>query len=100
MVDHLHLLVQGMRQLQQLQMNRKDHTEAEAVKGGTERQKMPEPGDAAAEFNDWMYITEQQLGALTDNASAWFGKCLACAWEAYVRYQGSSALERLSSGAD
>ena len=96
MVDHLHLLVQGMRQLQQLQMNRKDHTEAEAVKGGTELQKMPEPGDAAVEFNDWMYITEQQLGALTDNASAWFGKCLTCAREAYVRYQGSSALERLS----
>eukprot|EP00439_Symbiodinium_sp_Y106_P073204 s1140_g13.t1 len=95
MVDHLHLLVQGMRQLQQLQMNRKDHTEAEAVKGGTERQKMPEPGDAAAEFNDWMYITEQQLGALTDNASAWFGKCLACAWEAYeLRDQKWFRLER------
>ncbi|CAE7577689.1 RE1 [Symbiodinium sp. CCMP2456] len=96
MVDHLHLLVQGMRQLQQLQMNRKDHGEAEAVKGSVELQRMPEPGDAAVEFNDWMYITEQQLGALTDNASSWFSKCLSCAREAYVRYQGASALERLS----
>ena len=96
MVDHLHLLAQGMRQLQQLQMNRKDPAEAEAVKGSVELQRMPEPGDAAVEFNDWMYITEQQLGALTDNASSWFAKCLACAREAYVRYQGASALERLS----
>ncbi|CAE7352485.1 RE1, partial [Symbiodinium necroappetens] len=96
MVDHLHLLVQGMRQLQQLQMNRKDPAEAEAVKGSVELQRMPEPGDAAVEFNDWMYITEQQLGALTDNASSWFAKCLACAREAYMRYQGASALERLS----
>ncbi|CAE7890279.1 GIP, partial [Symbiodinium necroappetens] len=96
MVDHLYLLVQGMRQLQQLQMNRKDPVEAEAVKGSVELQRMPEPGDAAVEFNDWLYITEQQLGALTDNTSSWFAKCLACAREAYVRYQGASALERLS----
>ncbi|CAE7214330.1 RE1 [Symbiodinium microadriaticum] len=96
MVDHLHLLVQGMRQLQQLQMNKKDHSEAEAVKGSVELQKMPEPGDAAVEFNDWMYVTEQMLGALTDNAGAWFGQCLQCAREAYTRYQDASALERLS----
>ncbi|CAE7236757.1 RE1 [Symbiodinium sp. CCMP2456] len=96
MVGHLHLLVQGMRQLQQLQMNKKDHSEAEAVKGSVELQKMPEPGDAAVEFNDWMYVTEQMLGALTDNASAWFGQCLQCAREAYVKYQNASALERLS----
>ncbi|CAE7876411.1 TY5A [Symbiodinium sp. KB8] len=96
MVDHLHLLVQGMRQLQQLQMNKKDHPEAEAVKGSVELQKMPEPGDAAVEFNDWMYVTEQMLGALTDNASAWFGQCLQCAREAYAKYQDASALERLS----
>ncbi|CAE7250766.1 ATG18, partial [Symbiodinium sp. CCMP2456] len=96
MVDHLHLLVQGMRQLQQLQMNKKDHSEAEAVKGSVELTKMPEPGDAAVEFNDWMYVTEQMLGALTDNASAWFAQCLRCAQEAYSRYQNASALERLS----
>ena len=96
MVDHLHLLVQGMRQLQQMQMNRRDPTEAEAVKGSVELQKMPEPGDAAVEFNDWMYVTEQMLGALTDNASAWFSQCLQCAREAYSRYQEASALERLS----
>ncbi|CAE7242183.1 unnamed protein product, partial [Symbiodinium sp. CCMP2456] len=89
-----------MRQLQQLQMNKKDHSEAEAVKGSVELQKMPEPGDAAVEFNDWMYVTEQMLGALTDNASAWFGQCLQCAREAYVKYQNASALERLSINPD
>ena len=51
-------------------MNKKDHPEVEAVKGNVELQKMPEPGDAAVEFNDWMYVTEQMLGALTDNVSA------------------------------
>ncbi|CAE7365235.1 unnamed protein product, partial [Symbiodinium sp. CCMP2456] len=81
-------------------MNKKDHSEAEAVKGSVELQKMPEPGDAAVEFNDWMYVTEQMLGALTDNASAWFGQCLQCAREAYVKYQNASALERLSISPD
>eukprot|EP00439_Symbiodinium_sp_Y106_P022529 s5312_g2.t2 len=98
MVDHLHLLVQGMRQLQQLQMNRKDHSETEAVKGGIELQKMPEPGNAVVEFNDWIYVTEQMLGALTHNASSWFAQCLQCARDAYLKYQNASALdlERLS----
>eukprot|EP00439_Symbiodinium_sp_Y106_P044585 s732_g5.t1 len=96
MVDHLHLLVQGMRQLQQMQMSRKDPSESEAMKGSVELPKMPDLGDAAVEFNDWIYVTEQMLGALTDSASGWFSMCLACAREAYARYQGASALERLS----
>ncbi|CAE7919128.1 unnamed protein product [Symbiodinium necroappetens] len=96
MVGHLHLLVQGMRQLQQLQISKKDTSEAETMKGNIELPPMPELGDAAVEFNDWLYVAEQMLGALTDSASTWLSESLRCAREAYDRYQRASAMDRLT----
>ena len=57
---------------------------------------MPELGDAAVEFNDWLYIAEQMLGCLTDSASTWFSESLRCARETYDLYQKSSAMDRLT----
>ena len=96
MVGHLHLLVQGMRQLQQLQIAKKETPETETMKGNIELPPMPELGDAAVEFNDWLYVAEQMLGALTDSASTWLGESLRCAREAYDRYQRASAMDRLT----
>ncbi|CAE7215721.1 GIP, partial [Symbiodinium necroappetens] len=96
MVGHLHLLVQGMRQLQQLQISKKDTPETETMKGNIELPPMPELGDAAVEFNDWLYVAEQMLGALTDSASVWLSESLRCAREAYDRYQRASAMDRLT----
>ena len=96
MVGHLHLLVQGMRQLQQLQIAKKEAPEVETMKGNIELPAMPELGDAAVEFNDWLYIAEQMLGSLTDSASAWFSESLRCARETYDLYQKSSAMDRLT----
>ncbi|CAE7197513.1 GIP, partial [Symbiodinium sp. KB8] len=96
MVGHLHLLVQGMRQLQQLQIAKKETPESETMKGNIELPPMPELGDAAVEFNDWLYVAEQMLGALTDSASTWLGESLRCAREAYDRYQRASAMDRLT----
>ena len=96
MVGHLHLLVQGMRQLQQLQISKKDVAEAETMKGNIELPPMPEPGDAAVEFNDWLYEAEQMLGALTDSASTLLSESLRCAREAYDHYQRASAMDRLT----
>ena len=67
------------------------------MKGTVELSAMPEvTTDAAVEFSDWLYVVEQTIGAITDSAARWFATNLACAREAYARYQQSSALERLS----
>ena len=88
--------MQGMRQLQQLQISKKDTPETETMKGNIELPPMPELGDAAVEFNDWLYVAEQMLGALTDSASAWLSESLRCPREAYDRYQRASAMDRLT----
>ena len=95
--DPLQLLVQGMRQLQQVHMAKKDNAEHEAPKNGIELPQMPDlTGDSAVEFNDWLYMAEQVVGSLTDNASTWFSLNLVCAREAYGRYQTSTPMARLS----
>ncbi|CAE7249757.1 RE1, partial [Symbiodinium natans] len=95
--DAMKLLVQGMRQLQQVYMQKKEAPEQEAIKGGVDLQPMPPvTGDSAVEFADWLYMTEQTVGGLTDLASTWFGATLKCAREAYDKYQIASPLERLT----
>ena len=95
--EAMQLLVQGMRQLQQLQITRKEGPESEAIKGGVELQAMPQiTGDSAVEFADWLYVAEQTIGGLTDSASMWYSLTLRCARRAYEKYQGATSLERLT----
>ena len=93
----LDLLVQGMRQLQQVYMDKRGGTEVENLKGVTELAALPElTGETGVEFRDWLYVAEQTIGAMSDSAAQWYEKTLACAKEAYTRYQLASPLERLS----
>ena len=95
--DALQLLVQGMRQLQQVHIAKKEGSEHEAPKSGIDLPTMPDlTGDAAVEFNDWLYVAEQVVGSLTDNAATWFSMNLKCAREAYARYQVATPLARLA----
>ena len=72
-------------------------SEMETMKGTVELSAMPEvTADAAVEFSDWIYVAEQTIEAITDSAARWFATNLACAREAYARYQQASALERLA----
>ena len=94
----LNILVQGMRQLQQVYMEKKGGADHEALKS-TELPALPElTGDTGVEFSDWLYVAEQTIGAMSDSASLWYEKTLACVREAYSRYQGASPLERLTIG--
>ena len=72
-VESLHLLVQGMRQLQQFIMT-----------------------DSAVSFADWLYEVERAVGGLSDRASAWITMCLTCARETYEKYQMSDPLAHLT----
>ena len=86
-----------MRQLQQVHIAKKEGSEHEAPKSGIDLPNMPDlTGDAAVEFNDWLYVAEQVVGSLTDNAATWFSMNLKCAREAYARYQVATPLERLA----
>ncbi|CAE7454971.1 unnamed protein product, partial [Symbiodinium necroappetens] len=87
----------GMRQLQQAYLEKKDGPEQEVIKGGIELPKLPEPhADGGVEFQDWVYMTEQMVGSLTDKAGAWYMATLACAKEAFARYQTATPLDRLN----
>ena len=89
--DPLQLLVQGMRQLQQVHIAKKEGSEHEAPKSGIDLPNMPDlTGDAAVEFNDWLYVAEQVVGSLTET---WFSMNLN---EACARYQVATPLERLA----
>ena len=91
--EPLHLLVQGMRQLQQAYMGRSEGGDFKGVDLPT----IPDPGpDAAVEYADWLYEVEQSVGSISDKASLWFSGCMAVAHRTYMRYVESTPLQRLS----
>ena len=94
--EPLQLLVQGMRQLQQVYMGKGETRDSE-LKGGIELPQMPEvTADSAVSFSDWLYETEQAVGGLSDRAAGWFTMCLKSARETYELYQMSDPLARLT----
>ena len=94
--EPLQLLVQGMRQLQQVYMGKGETGDSE-LKGGIELPQMPEvTADSAVSFSDWLYETEQAVGGLSDRAAGWFTMCLKSARETYELYQMSDPLARLT----
>ena len=95
-MEPLHLLVQGMRQLQEVYLGRSEAKDGEMKVGTAELPMMPDFGpEAAVAYSDWLYEVEQGIGGLSDKASEWFGLCLRAAQEAYELYQMSDPLARL-----
>ena len=94
--EPLHLLVQGMRQLQQAYIGKSDAKDSE-LKGTVEVPPMPDTGpEASVAFADWLYEVEQAIGSLSDKASTWFAACLEVAQRAYAEYSLASPLNRLA----
>ncbi|CAE7684535.1 TY5A, partial [Symbiodinium sp. KB8] len=95
-VEPLQLLVQGMRQLQQVYIGKGESRDSE-LKGTVELPMMPEvAADSAVSFADWLYEVEQAVGGLSDRAAGWFSMCLKNARETYEIYQMSDPLARLT----
>ena len=56
----LNLLVQGMRQLQQMYLEKGNAQGGDALKGSVELPQLPELiGETGVEFSDWLYVAEQ-----------------------------------------
>ena len=93
----LNLLVQGMRQLQQMYLEKGNAQGGDALKGSVELPQLPELiGETGVEFSDWLYVAEQTIGSLSDSATTWFSMTLQCAKEAYQQHQVATPLDRLS----
>ena len=92
----IEVLITGMSQLQQLLLKRGDGLELEA-KGAPELPKLSEynPETGAIEFQDYLYLVEQQSGSLASGAGEWWQKTLEVAQAAYSEYQTLSPVKRL-----
>ncbi|CAE7605479.1 GIP [Symbiodinium sp. CCMP2592] len=67
--EPLHLLVQGMRQLQQAFLG-KSETKDNDLKGSVQIPQMPEAGpESAVEYADWLFEAEQAIGGLSDRSA-------------------------------
>ena len=92
----IEVLITGMSQLQQLLLKKGDGLELE-TKGIPELPKLPEynPETGAIEFQDYLYLVEQQIGSLASGAGEWWQKTLEVAQTAYSEYQMLSPVKRL-----
>ncbi|CAE6949120.1 GIP [Symbiodinium sp. CCMP2592] len=92
----LDVLVRGMKQLQDVYLEKKT-PEFEALKNNVELPQLPDPiGEMGVEFSDWLYVAEQIIGSLSDSSTRWFADTLKCAKEAYAKHQLATPMERLS----
>ena len=93
------VLITGMSQLQQVLLKQKagDTMDLEA-KAVVELSKLPEytPESGATDFQDYLYLTEQQVGSLASGATDWWQRTLQVAQRAYGEYQSLSPMKRLS----
>ena len=92
----LEVLITGMTQLQQLLLKKGDGLDLE-TKGLQELPKLAEycPETGAIDFQDYLYLVEQQIGSIASGAAEWWQKTLEVAQQAYMEYQSLSPVKRL-----
>eukprot|EP00439_Symbiodinium_sp_Y106_P070347 s1173_g12.t1 len=97
----LEALVAGMAQIQQVLLKGKssgDNSEFDPSKAVAEFPKLQEntPESGAIDFQDWLYLVEQQVGSLASGASMWWTAMLEAAMKAYGKYQAATPTQRLT----
>ena len=67
------------------------------MKGTPELPKLGEytPETGAIDFQDFLYLVDQQIGSLASGAGEWWQKTLEVAQAAYAEYQALSPVKRL-----
>ncbi|CAE7275724.1 GIP, partial [Symbiodinium microadriaticum] len=92
------VLITGMTQLQQVLLRQKPEGLDLEPKAVQELAKLPEyaPETGAIDFQDFLYLAEQQIGSLASGAGDWWSRTLAVAQESYAEYQAMSPMRRLS----
>ncbi|CAE7739423.1 GIP [Symbiodinium necroappetens] len=92
----LDVLITGMSQLQQVLLKKNEVMEID-MKGTPELPKLGEytPETGAIDFQDFLYLVEQQIGSLASGAGEWWQKTLEVSQAAYSEYQMLSPVKRL-----
>ena len=90
-----------MAQIQQVLLKGRDNndsSEYDPSKAVAEFPKLPDnsPESGAIDFQDWLYLVEQQVGSLASGASLWWAGMLDAAMKAYGRYQSATPIQRLA----
>ena len=87
-----------MSQLQQVLLKQKSDTIDIEGKAVTELVKLPEytVETGAIDFQDYLYLAEQQIATLAAGASEWWAQTLKVAQAAYAEYQTLSPVKRLN----
>ena len=82
------VLITGMSQLQQVLLKQKTEVIDVEDKAVTELMKLPEytAETGAIDFQDYLYLTEQQIATLAAGASDWWAQTLRVAQSAYAEY--------------
>ena len=61
--------------------------------------KLPDNG-GAIDFQDWLYLVEQQVGSMASGALTWWMQVNQAVTKAYADYQASSPIHRLTVKVD
>ncbi|CAE7296203.1 GIP, partial [Symbiodinium sp. KB8] len=101
----LETLVAGMTQIQEVLLKGRsggETAEYDPSKSVAEFSKLKENSteSGAIDFQDWLYLVEQQVGSMASGASVWWNGMVAAAMAAYGRYQASTPIQRLSISAE
>eukprot|EP00439_Symbiodinium_sp_Y106_P072982 s3287_g13.t1 len=105
MGNPLETLVAGMTQIQEVLLKGRSANETaeyDPSKSVVEFPKLKENSaeSGAIDFQDWLYLVEQQVGSLASGASSWWSGLLAAAMKAYGVYQASTPIQRLTVRAE
>ena len=90
-----------MAQIQQVLLKGKGDgggSEYDPSKAVAEFPRLPENSSqsGAIDFQDSLYLVEQQVGSLASGASAWWTGMLEAAMKAYGKYQSATPIQRLT----
>ncbi|CAE7716901.1 TSPEAR, partial [Symbiodinium microadriaticum] len=100
----LETLVAGMTQIQEVLLKGRSSGEAadyDPSKSVVEFPKLKENSSesGAIDFQDWLYLVEQQVGSMASGAATWWSGMVTAAMTAYGKYQASTPIQRLSISA-
>ncbi|CAE7801733.1 GIP, partial [Symbiodinium necroappetens] len=92
------VLITGMGQLQQVLLKQRSDVVDLEPKAVSELAKLPEytAETGAIDFQDYLYLAEQQIGTLASGAGDWWSRTLSVAQQAYAEYQTLSPVRRLN----
>ena len=89
------IVLTGIGQLQQMLLKKGDGLDVD--KASPNFPMLPDytPESGAIDFQDWLYLVEQQVSAMAASAGEWWKQVMGSALEAYQEYQALSPIKQI-----